>query len=218
MPTDETRGTTVNAERNTGGWRAILSLFFARKPVSAAVTTRMHFEVSPERAWNLIVFYEEVPGNPPFPLRTFMPHPIRTEGNKERTGSRVRCIYASGSLVKRITEIQAPWLIEFEVIEQHLGIEGCVRAQGGSYEIDRSGDGVDIALTTRYWAYLHPRFLWRPLEKLITTQLHRHVLDGMRRTLPSCLTDPASNTEYFKSESLPEGDASCTASQSPSRL
>ena len=30
------------------------------------------------------VLYEEVPGRPPFLLRTFLPHPVRTEGDKTR--------------------------------------------------------------------------------------------------------------------------------------
>lgn len=40
-----------------------------------------------------------------------------------------------------------------------------------------------IFLTTNYSAYLHPRWLWRPLEKLVTAQLHHHVLRGMREAV-----------------------------------
>jgi hypothetical protein len=92
----------------------------------------------------------------------------------------VKCIYEGGDLVKRITVIEPPLRIGFEVLEQRLGIEGCAIARNGSYELVPHRDGTDILLTTHYSAYLHPRWLWRPVEKLVTSQLHHHVLNGMR--------------------------------------
>jgi hypothetical protein len=142
--------------------------------------TRMHFEAGPEATWNVLMFYEEVSGRPPFPLNIFMPDPVRTEGGKHSVGDRVRCIYQGGDLVKRITCVDPPHLIRFEVIGQSLGIEGCVIANCGSYELVPSGTGTDVVATTRYYAYLHPRWIWRPIEELMTAQLHRHVLNGMR--------------------------------------
>ncbi len=171
---------TARVRSHPEGWRRVVSWLFAQEAVIETVATRVRFEVSPETAWNLIMFYEEVPGRPPFLLRVFMPCPVRTEGTKTGVGATIRCIYKGGDLVKRITAIQPPCLIRFEVTDQCLGIEGCVVARGGSYMIERNGDGADIVLTTRYSAYLHPRFLWNPLEKLVTGQLHRHILNGMR--------------------------------------
>jgi hypothetical protein len=162
---------------------ALLGHLFARDPVAEKVSTRIHFTSRPEAIWNEIIFYEEVPGHAPLPLRWFMPAPVRTVGAKSTIGAKVQCIYQSGQLVKRITVLDPPCLLRFEVIEQHLGIEGCAIAKGGSYEIYHSGDQSDIVLTTRYRAFLHPRWLWRPLEKLVAHQLHRHVLDGMRAAM-----------------------------------
>jgi hypothetical protein len=142
----------------------------------------MYFGATPEEAWNRILFYEEVPGRAPFPLRAFMPSPVRTEGQKASVGSRVRCIYNRGYLIKRITMLDPPRRIRFEVTEQLLGIERCVVALGGSYEIEPSGEGSEFTLTTRYQAHLHPRALWRPLERLVAGQLHTHVLKGMGAT------------------------------------
>jgi hypothetical protein len=139
----------------------------------------MYFGASPEEAWERILFYEEVPGRAPFPLRWFMPSPVRTEGEKGSVGSRVRCVYSRGYLIKRITMVNRPRRIRFEVMEQFLGIEGCVVALGGSYEIEPSGEGSEFTLTTRYLARLRPRALWRPLERLVAGQLHKHVLKGM---------------------------------------
>jgi hypothetical protein len=160
-------------------WPKLLGWLFGGEGVREEVATRVYFGATPEAAWNEIIFYEEAPGRAPFPLRTFMPCPVRTDGAKASVGARVRCVYDRGYLIKRITMVAAPCLIRFEVTEQHLGIEGCVVALGGSYEIEPSGEGSEFLLTTRYMAYLHPRSLWRPLEQLVAGQLHKHVLKGM---------------------------------------
>ena len=161
----------------------ILGRLFAGAAVDAEVATRMTFDAGPEAIWHGIMFYEEVPGRPPFPLSIFMPTPVLTRGTKSHAGAIVECMYTSGDLLKRITEVDLGRAIRFDVLDQHLGIESCAVALGGSYEIHLHGRGTTVVLTTKYRAFLHPRPIWRPLEKLISTQLHRHVLKGMRAAL-----------------------------------
>jgi len=86
-------------------------------------------------------------------------------------------------LAKRITAVDAPRLLRFEVVEQHLGIEGCIITRGGSYHIQRCGAATDVALITKYDAYLRPRALWRPVEALVVNRLHRHILSGIRAAI-----------------------------------
>ena len=160
-------------------WPRFLSALFAGVGVSETVVTRVEMDAGPEKVWQGILFYEEVPGRAPWLLRTFMPCPVRTEGGKGEVGATVLCTYHLGDLVKRITAVEPPRLIAFEVVEQCLGIEGCVRTEGGSYEIQPRGDGSTILLRTRYRAFLHPRWLWRPWERVVTNQLHHHVLQGI---------------------------------------
>ena len=125
------------------------------------------------------MFYEEVPGRPAFLLRALLPYPVRTEGDKTRVGATVRCAYRGGELAKRITTTEPPHLLQFDVIEQRLGIEGCILTRGGSYQIETQGDASDVVLITNYQAYLRPRYLWRPLEALLVDQLHVHILRGI---------------------------------------
>jgi hypothetical protein len=158
----------------------LLTRWFAGVVVSESVGSRIHLDASAETAWSAMMFYEQVPGRPPLLLRAVVPCPVRTEGSKGSVGATVKCIYDGGDLVKRMTAIEPPQRIEFEVLEQRLGIEGCAIARSGSYELVPKRGGTDILLTTSYSAYLHPRWLWRPLEKLVTSQLHHHVLRGMR--------------------------------------
>src|SRR5271157_490232 len=179
MRVAEPMPTTPRPRQLAVGRYRLVSWLCARRAVSEAVTTRVHFNASPEVLWNHIMFYEELPGRPPFLLRALLPHPVRTEGDKTRVGATVRCEYRGGDLVKRITAVKPHHSLQFEVIEQRLGIEDCVMAVNGSYDINCRGDGSEVVLTTNYRAYLRPSWAWRPLEKLLVSQLHRHILDGM---------------------------------------
>jgi hypothetical protein len=164
-------------------WRGRVSRLFVREPISESVTTRMHFDARLDLVWRHLLFYEDVPARTPFPLRIVLPHPLRTDGDKTRVGSQVRCAYSRGEVVKRITVVERACLLQFDVVEQNLGIEDCVLTQSGSYRFFRCGDGTDVALATTYLAFLHPRRLWRPLETLLARQLHRHIFAAVRATL-----------------------------------
>src|SRR4030095_14045622 len=179
----EPMSTTRRPRNHAIGWYRLVSWLFAREAVREAVLTRVHLKASPEMVWNHIMLYEEVPGQPPFLLRALLPHPVRTEGDKTRVGAMVRCAYREGHLVKRIASVEPRHVLQFEVVEQRMRIEGCSLTLGGSYQIYPYKDATDVLLTTNYRAYLRPRFLWRPLEALLVSQLHNHILDGVRRAI-----------------------------------
>jgi len=171
-----------------------VSRLFAGSEVRESIAGGVYFDATPEAVWRLLLFYEDVPDRAPFLLRAFLRRPLRTEGDKTRVGEQVRCTYSDGDLVKRITAIEPARLLQFEVVEQNLGIEACVRVQGGSYRCSPCGDGTFVTLVTNYRAYLHPRCLWRLLEALLVRQLHRHLLNGVRVDLlrTGSLARPAS--------------------------
>jgi hypothetical protein len=157
----------------------VVSWLFARNGTREFVATRARVAGTPEEIWDRVMFYEDVPGLPAFPLRMLLPAPVRTDGDKSRVGATVRCTYTHGELAKRITAADAPRLLQFDVLDQRLGIEGCLVARGGSYQIDRGADASDVVLTTNYHGYLSPRSIWRHLERLLVGQLHSHILRGI---------------------------------------
>ena len=162
-------------------WCRLVNLFFGGEPVNEAAGTRVSIKAVPELIWRRILFYEEAPGRSPLLLQALFLCPVGTEGDKSEVGARILCRYKHGNLVKRITAFEMPYLIRFDVMEQHLGIECCAGAQSGSYRIRRCGLGSEVILTTNYRTCLHPRWLWRPMEKLAIHQLHTHILNGMRK-------------------------------------
>ncbi len=193
----------------------LLSFLFARKPHDESVATRVHWNVGAETVWSRLLFYEEVPGKPPLLLRTLLPRPVRTEGGKTRPGETVHCIYHGGELLKRITAVEPPHLVHFEVIKQRLGIEGCVLTLGGSYELHPCGDGTDLALRTNYRAYLRPRCLWRRVEALLVSQLHGHILRGVRAGLPVAdRAVRAARADPLQAQRSAAGGFACTVSLS----
>ncbi len=209
---------TARLRKHGAGWYRPVSWLFAHEGVSESVATRVHFDASAEAVWNRIMFYEEVPGRAPFFLRVLLPRPIRTEGDKTRIGTKVRCVYKGGDLVKGITRVEAPHLLEFEVVDQRLGIEDCILTLGGSYRICTCGHATDVVLTTNYEACLRPRWLWRPLEALLVGQLHRHILRGVSAAVFH--RDPALRpavAESLKPRCAPPGGLACTVLQSSSR-
>lgn len=195
----------------------LLSFLVARKPHDESVATRVHWNAGAETVWNRLLFYEEVPEKAPLLLRVLLPRPVRAEGGKTRPGETVRCIYHGGELLKRITAVEPPHLVQFEVIEQRLGIEGCALTLGGSYQLRSCGDGIDLVLRTNYRAYLRPRCLWRRVEALLVSQLHGHILRGVCAGLP--LADRAAGaarTDSLRAQRAAAGGLTCTAS--PSRF
>jgi len=187
----------MRESRRHAAYRFVSGLF-GGAGVKETVTTTLRLDADPGTVWNRLVFYEEVTGSPAWLLRALLPHPLRTEGDKRRIGAIVRCAYSDGNLAKRITAVEAPRLLRFEVVEQRLGIEACILTQGGSYHIHGCGDATDVALITNYEAYLRPRTIWRPVEALLVNRLHRHILGGIRAAV------------------LAHGPAMCAASQKTS--
>ena len=149
------------------------------------VVTRVHLAASSETVWQALMFFEDVPRGTWSIFRFLLPRPLRSEGDKSRVGSLVRCVYEGGHLIKHITAVRPGHLLRFEVVEQHLGIERSFRAYEGSYELREAGGGTEVMLTTDYLGSLRPRFLWRPVERYLGHRFHHYVLRGMREALES---------------------------------
>lgn len=163
---------------------------FPRNSVVDVVRTSMHFDASPNDVWRGMLFYEEVPKRPMALLRWFLPVPVRTEGEKTREGSVIRCTYENAFLTKRITSAKAGEFVRFDVLVQELGIEDCISMSDGGYELTPAGEGTDLVLTTRYRGHMRPRWLWRPFERFLAHRMHRHILDGMREVVASKVERP----------------------------
>lgn len=150
-------------------------------PSSASVTTRARLSAAPQRVWERLLFFEQVPDSPPFPLSWLLPSPLRVEGRRSQVGDEARCVYVQGHLVKRITAVIPLRLFAFEVIEQELAIGRGIRLEGGSYRLAGSKGGTHVTLETRYRAPSFPRLTWRPLEAMVAHAFHRYLIAALRQ-------------------------------------
>ncbi len=153
------------------------------------VVTIMQLPAAPETVWRNMMFYEDVPGRPPWLLRTFLPRPLRSVGDKGRVGAEIHCEYVSGQLTKRMTTVEPPKLLRFAVVGQELGVEKRVVAVEGSYELVARGTGTEVRLTTWYRGLGRPRWFWRGLEVFFAHILHRYILGGLRARVASAPRD-----------------------------
>ncbi len=146
------------------------------------VSTSLTFHATSAKAWESMMFYEEVNVEPPWLLKLALPRPVKAEGKMGQVGEVRRCIYENGYLSKRITKRVERKELAFKVIEQKLHFERDVTLKDGSFLLNRMNENeTKVVLTTRYIRHLRPAWLWRPIEEEVVHTLHQHVLEGMRK-------------------------------------
>lgn len=144
---------------------------------SLSVVTHMDIPADINRLWEALHFYEEIERRPPVLLKLLLPLPLRTEGRKSNAGDTIRCVYKSGQLVKRITQLTVPTEYRFEVIEQQLKVGHGIRLLGGNYRLRELARGITrVSLETSYTSSMRPRWLFGPIERLVCHSFHRFIL------------------------------------------
>jgi hypothetical protein len=159
-------------------WK-IGGLLFGGHEQTGGVSTSMAFPAPPDAVWDALLTYEEVTARPPLVLRMLLPEPIASVGERNAAGAEVECLYREGSLLKRITLVEPPRRLAFDVINQRLGFEDLLTAVTGGYEIRETEAGSEVELSTIYVSRLRPRFFWGAVEQFLGHVFHRHLLQTM---------------------------------------
>jgi hypothetical protein len=147
------------------------------------VRTSEDFAATPAIVWQTLLFYEEVSGAPPFLLRWLLPVPLGTAGSKSSVGSEVKCRYAGGHLLKRVSAVVEMRRFAFDVIEQNLALGG-VRLLGGEYNLHAVAPArTRLTLSTRYVSPHRPDWVCARFEAAVCHCFHRHLLGAMRQNL-----------------------------------
>jgi hypothetical protein len=147
------------------------------------VNTSEDFPAAPAIVWQTLLFYEEVTAAPPFFLRWLLPVPLGTAGSKSTVGSEVKCRYAGGHLLKRVSAFIEMRRFAFDVIEQDLALRG-VRLLGVEYNLHALAPRrTRVTLSTRYASPHRPDWVCARLEATVCHCFHRHLLSAMRQNL-----------------------------------
>ena len=146
----------------------------------------MKFAASPERAWDGLLFFEQIAHRPPLFLRLVLPQPIGSEGRKSRVGDESLCRYETGHLLKRVIDVERGRHYGFEIVRQDLVVGGGITLSGGCYSLrELPGGSTEVALKTRYTSARTPRWLWSRVEAAVCHRFHRHILGAIRRNVES---------------------------------
>ena len=173
-----------------------------RRTEIAVIKTGLTIDSTPEEAWKAVMFYEDVEHAPPWLLHLALPQPIRSEGSKQKEGETVTCFYNCGEIKKRISKVDAPRKLAFDVVDIQMRSENYAKLKDGSFEIEPLGaKQCRITLTTRFERKLHPSFFWEPIEHQVIHTLHGHVLEGMRRKAEGPKADQKLPPRYERQDS-----------------
>jgi hypothetical protein len=171
---------------------AVVERSLWRRPPPSSVRTTVVVDAPADRAWNAILFYEEVKHGPPPLFRLGMPRALYATGRAAAVGDLKTCVYDKGRLTKRITDVEPGRRLAFVVVEQ--GFERhAMTLHSGSFEFEPDPEDENrtrVTLTTTYRSHLAPQWCWRPFEQWTVHTLHRHILRGMKeeaeaRTAPA---------------------------------
>jgi len=128
------------------------------------------------------MFYEQIDERSPLLLRLLLPVPVRVEGRRSELGDEARCVYETGYLVKRLTQIDRERRYAFTVVEQNLTLAGGLSLVDGWYALRAlPGGRTEVETGTRYLSRNRPGWLWRPAETAVCQMFHRHILRAMER-------------------------------------
>jgi hypothetical protein len=155
-------------------------------PAESTVETTLVFPCAAARAWETLLYYEQMEETPPLHLRLLLPVPLGTTGGKSKPGDEARCDYRGGHLIKRVTAVEPGHSYVFQVVQQALRVGGGMRLLGGGYSLrELTPTATEVSAVTRYRSPLWPRWLWQPVEALVCHAFHRHILRAMRRGVRS---------------------------------
>lgn len=158
------------------------------------IRTARVIDLDQDDAWDAWVFYEQVKHPRPVLLRLGLPTPSHVEGRIQHAGDVQVCVYTgSARLVKMATQVIPGRRLAFDVIGQQDFENNSIRLIDGSFDFKKvTDDTTEVTLTTRYEPLLRPRVVWDPIERIISHELHGHVLKGM--------TEPDGSDEYAASK------------------
>src|SRR3982074_1328658 len=81
----------------------------------AIVSTEVILPASSVIVWTALVFYEEVTHRPPLLLQGLLPDPVRSEGDKGKVGSILRCAFRGARLLENNDTVDEGRVVDFDI-------------------------------------------------------------------------------------------------------
>jgi uncharacterized membrane protein YhaH (DUF805 family) len=172
---------------------ALITLEHSQAPVSPLyeVKTSVIINAAPEKVWENVVAFTELPAPDDWMFRTGIAYPLRAEISGRGAGAVRHCVFSTGAFVEPINVWDAPRLLKFGVTEQppvmqewspyarisppHL--ENYLVSKQGQFLLTRLSDGRTLLEgTTWYENRFWPGGYWRLWSDFIIHRIHHRVL------------------------------------------
>jgi uncharacterized membrane protein YhaH (DUF805 family) len=171
----------------------LITLEHSQAPASPLyeVQTSVIINAAPERVWDNVVAFSELPPPDDWMFRTGIAYPLRAEIKGHGAGAVRHCVFSTGAFVEPITVWDSSRLLKFGVSEQppvmqewspyakisppHL--ENYLVSRQGQFLLTRLSDGRTLLEgTTWYENRFWPGGYWRLWSDFIIHRIHRRVL------------------------------------------
>ena len=165
-------------------------------PSVRPVTTVIEIAAPPQRVWDHVVSFAELPPPAEWWFTAGIAYPIRARIEGEGVGAIRYCEFSTGAFVEPITVFDPPLQLGFDVVEQpaplrewtpyssiepaHL--DGFFRSRRGEFRLIPLDDGRSTRLegTTWYEHRLWPSAYWRPWSDYLIHTIHDRVLSHIK--------------------------------------
>ncbi len=165
------------------------------EPPLLAVRTSVEIDAPPEKVWNHLVAFAEIPPPTEWLFKTGIAYPIRAEIEGQGVGAVRRCVFSTGPFVEPIEVWDEPVLLRFGVTEQpdvmeelspysglrppHL--DDYLRSRRGQFLLVPLDGGKTLLEGTtwyqnRYW----PAPYWKLWSDQIIHRIHLRVLEHIK--------------------------------------
>ena len=165
------------------------------KPPVYSVRTSIIVNARPERVWNYVTAFPDIPGPTDWVFRTGIAYPERTRIEGTGVGAARYCDLSTGSVVERVIAWDEPRMLRFvvtstapamrekglygDIYPKHL--TGYFVSKQGQFTLTPLAHGRTLLEGTSWYQHgLWPAEYWRLWSDAIVHRIHRRVLDHIR--------------------------------------
>lgn len=172
----------------------------ATPPPTFMVRTALDIQAPPEKVWQQVVAFSEIPPPAEWMFRAGIAYPMRAEMRGSGAGAERHCVFSTGAFVEPIKVWDEPRLLKFSVTSnpppmeewtpyRHIEprhLHGFLVSEGGQFLLTPLANGATrLEGTTWYRHGLWPSAYWQVWSDAIIHRIHlrvlRHIRDEVER-------------------------------------
>ena len=192
----------------TGGAGAVIAILLAMMPLFLGaeraahprapvfrVVTSCDIDAPPQRVWQNVIAFSEIPPPTEWIFRAGVAYPIRAVIDGRGVGAVRHCVFSTGEFVEPITAWQAPRLLKFNVTSDPPPmkewspydihpphVHDFLISFGGQFRlIPLPGGRTRLEGTTWYEHNMWPASYWRLWSDFLIHRIHRRVLEHIKQ-------------------------------------